>query len=163
MLSMLPCMRFGLETLLPVGKVLFLFILFQLAKKLKLKMNEVDFYEPFMEEPVSIPGKPYTEAELVEFIEQHDRWDPVRYWNNISWNRCIVLYIFIIHDHGLFWKTPINNLFLHWSKMIEVYWTSQFSHRIHDFLSFCQSDFIFFYVSGPLWGNWSLTACMRSG
>lgn len=47
--------------------------LFQIAKKLKLKMNEVDFYEPFMEEPVTIPGKPYIESELVEYIEQHDR------------------------------------------------------------------------------------------
>ncbi|XP_077356249.1 calsequestrin-1b [Festucalex cinctus] len=45
----------------------------KIAKKLKLKMNEVDFYEPFMEESVTIPGKPYTEAELVEYIEQHDR------------------------------------------------------------------------------------------
>lgn len=47
--------------------------LFQIAKKLKLKMNEVDFYEPFMEEPDTIPGKPYIESELVEYIEQHDR------------------------------------------------------------------------------------------
>lgn len=46
---------------------------FQIAKKLKLKMNEVDFYEPFMEEPVSVPGRPYTEDELVDYIEQHDR------------------------------------------------------------------------------------------
>lgn len=46
----------------------------QIAKKLKLKINEVDFYEPFMEEPVTIPGKPYIESELVEYIEQHDRW-----------------------------------------------------------------------------------------
>lgn len=51
----------------------FLIPLFQIAKKLKLKMNEVDFYEPFMEEPVTIPGKPYIESELVEYIEQHDR------------------------------------------------------------------------------------------
>lgn len=36
-------------------------------------MNEVDFYEPFMEEPVTIPGKPYIESELVDFIEEHDR------------------------------------------------------------------------------------------
>lgn len=36
-------------------------------------MNEVDFYEPFMQEPVTIPGKPYIESELVEYIEQHDR------------------------------------------------------------------------------------------
>lgn len=48
---------------------------FQIAKKLKLKINEVDFYEPFMDEPVPIPGKPYIESEIVEFIEQHDRWD----------------------------------------------------------------------------------------
>jgi len=40
-------------------------------------MNEVDFYEPFMEEPVTIPGKPYIESELVDYIEQHDRWDDV--------------------------------------------------------------------------------------
>lgn len=52
-----------------------LIVLFQIAKKLKLKINEVDFYEPFMEEPVTIPGKPYIESELVEYIEQHDRWE----------------------------------------------------------------------------------------
>lgn len=51
----------------------FLTLSFQIAKKLKLKLNEVDFYEPFMEEPVAIPGKPYIESELVEYIEQHDR------------------------------------------------------------------------------------------
>uniref|UniRef100_A0A672FL61 Calsequestrin n=1 Tax=Salarias fasciatus TaxID=181472 RepID=A0A672FL61_SALFA len=45
----------------------------KIARRLKLKMNEVDFYEPFMEEPVTIPGKPYIESELVEYIEQHDR------------------------------------------------------------------------------------------
>ncbi|KAI4808338.1 hypothetical protein KUCAC02_000402, partial [Chaenocephalus aceratus] len=45
----------------------------KIAKKLQMKLNEVDFYEPFMEEPVTIPGKPYIESELVEYIEQHDR------------------------------------------------------------------------------------------
>lgn len=45
----------------------------KIAKKLTLKLNEVDFYEPFMEDPVTIPGKPYVEAELVDFIEEHDR------------------------------------------------------------------------------------------
>lgn len=49
------------------------FLFFQIAKKLKLKINEVDFYEPFMDEPLPIPGKPYIESEIVEFIEQHDR------------------------------------------------------------------------------------------
>uniref|UniRef100_A0A452ELH6 Calsequestrin n=1 Tax=Capra hircus TaxID=9925 RepID=A0A452ELH6_CAPHI len=43
------------------------------AKKLSLKMNEVDFYEPFMEEPIAIPDKPYTEEELVEFVKEHQR------------------------------------------------------------------------------------------
>ncbi|XP_026000532.1 calsequestrin-2 isoform X1 [Astatotilapia calliptera] len=43
------------------------------AKELSLKLNEVDFYEPFMEEPVSIPGKPHSEEELVEFITEHRR------------------------------------------------------------------------------------------
>lgn len=28
-----------------------------------------------MDEPMPIPGKPYIESEIVEFIEQHDRWD----------------------------------------------------------------------------------------
>lgn len=45
----------------------------QIAQKLKLEMNEVDFYEPFMDEPTTIPGKPYTEAELVDYIEEHER------------------------------------------------------------------------------------------
>lgn len=37
-------------------------------------MNEVDFYEPFMDEPVHIPDKPYTEEELVEFVKEHKRY-----------------------------------------------------------------------------------------
>lgn len=37
-------------------------------------MNEVDFYEPFMEEPIAIPDKPYTEEELVEFVKEHQRY-----------------------------------------------------------------------------------------
>lgn len=45
----------------------------QIAHKLKLEMNEVDFYEPFMKEPTTIPGKPYTDAELVEYIDEHER------------------------------------------------------------------------------------------
>uniref|UniRef100_A0A7N8XGR7 Calsequestrin n=1 Tax=Mastacembelus armatus TaxID=205130 RepID=A0A7N8XGR7_9TELE len=43
------------------------------AKELTLKLNEVDFYEPFMEEPVTIPGKPHSEEDLdpdgYEFLE----------------------------------------------------------------------------------------------
>lgn len=46
----------------------------QVAKKLSLKMNEVDFYEPFMDEPIAIPDKPYTEEELVEFVKEHQRY-----------------------------------------------------------------------------------------
>ncbi|KAF5901902.1 calsequestrin-1-like isoform X2, partial [Clarias magur] len=45
----------------------------KIAHKLKLEMNEVDFYEPFMTVPIAIPGKPYTEPELVDFIEEHER------------------------------------------------------------------------------------------
>ncbi|TSU62999.1 Calsequestrin-2 [Bagarius yarrelli] len=43
------------------------------AKELTLKLNEVDFYEPFMEEAVTIPDKPHTEEELVAFINEHRR------------------------------------------------------------------------------------------
>ncbi len=46
----------------------------QVAKQLTLKMNEIDFYEPFMDEPVTIPGKPNTEEEIVDFVNQHRRW-----------------------------------------------------------------------------------------
>uniref|UniRef100_A0A671LV77 Calsequestrin n=1 Tax=Sinocyclocheilus anshuiensis TaxID=1608454 RepID=A0A671LV77_9TELE len=45
----------------------------KVAKELTLKMNEVDFYEPFMEEPVTIPDKPHSEEELVAFISEHRR------------------------------------------------------------------------------------------
>ena len=45
-----------------------------MAKQLTLKMNEVDFYEPFMEEPVTIPEKPHSEEELVTFITKHRRY-----------------------------------------------------------------------------------------
>ncbi|XP_026219171.1 calsequestrin-2-like [Anabas testudineus] len=43
------------------------------AKHLSLKMNEVNFYEPFMEEPVILPGRPLSEMDIVEFVNQHRR------------------------------------------------------------------------------------------
>ena len=48
-------------------------LLLQLARGLDMKLNEVDFYEPFIDDPVVIPGKPYSVEELVEFIEDHNR------------------------------------------------------------------------------------------
>ncbi|MEQ2157554.1 hypothetical protein GOODEAATRI_003000 [Goodea atripinnis] len=39
------------------------------AKELTLKLNEVDFYEPFMDEPVTIPGRPHSEKKLEDDIE----------------------------------------------------------------------------------------------
>ncbi|CAG00977.1 unnamed protein product, partial [Tetraodon nigroviridis] len=44
-----------------------------MAKHLSLKMNEVNFYEPFMEEPAILPGRPLSEMEIVEFVKQHRR------------------------------------------------------------------------------------------
>ncbi|XP_050961178.1 calsequestrin-1b isoform X3 [Labeo rohita] len=44
----------------------------KIATKLNLKMNEVDFYEPFMNNPVTIPSKPYMEDDIVSFIEAHN-------------------------------------------------------------------------------------------
>ncbi|XP_077370473.1 calsequestrin-2-like isoform X2 [Festucalex cinctus] len=43
------------------------------AKHLSLKMNEVNFYEPFMEEPVILPGRPLSEMDIVDFVTQHRR------------------------------------------------------------------------------------------
>ncbi len=47
--------------------------MFQVAKHLSLKMNEVNFYEPFMEEPAILPGRPLSELDIVEFVNQHRR------------------------------------------------------------------------------------------
>lgn len=44
-----------------------------MAKHLSLKMNEVNFYEPFMEEPAILPGRPLSELDIVEFVNQHRR------------------------------------------------------------------------------------------
>lgn len=46
----------------------------QTAKHLSLKMNEVNFYEPFMEEPAILPGRPLSEMDIVEFVNQHRRY-----------------------------------------------------------------------------------------
>lgn len=46
----------------------------QVAKHLSLKMNEVNFYEPFMEEPAILPGRPLSEIDIVEFVNQHRRF-----------------------------------------------------------------------------------------
>ncbi|XP_046887536.1 calsequestrin-2-like [Hypomesus transpacificus] len=43
------------------------------AKHLSLKMNEVNFYEPFMEEPSILPGRPLSEMDIVDFVNQHRR------------------------------------------------------------------------------------------
>uniref|UniRef100_A0A8C2WQZ7 Calsequestrin n=1 Tax=Cyclopterus lumpus TaxID=8103 RepID=A0A8C2WQZ7_CYCLU len=43
------------------------------TKHLSLKMNEVNFYEPFMEEPAILPGRPLSEMDIVEFVNQHRR------------------------------------------------------------------------------------------
>lgn len=48
-------------------------VLLQVAKHLTLKVNDVDFYEPFMDEPVTIPGKPNSEKEIVDYITRHRR------------------------------------------------------------------------------------------
>lgn len=48
--------------------------MFQVAKHLSLKMNEVNFYEPFMEEPAILPGRPLSEMDIVEFVNQHRRF-----------------------------------------------------------------------------------------
>ncbi|XP_058016836.1 calsequestrin-1 [Ahaetulla prasina] len=45
----------------------------KVAKKLSLKLNEIDYYEPFMEKPVTIPDKPNSEEEIVQFMEEHKR------------------------------------------------------------------------------------------
>uniref|UniRef100_A0A8P4K6U9 Calsequestrin n=1 Tax=Dicentrarchus labrax TaxID=13489 RepID=A0A8P4K6U9_DICLA len=42
------------------------------AKHLSLKMNEVNFYEPFMEEPAILPGRPLSEMDIVEFEDDMD-------------------------------------------------------------------------------------------
>ncbi|XP_061693300.1 calsequestrin-2-like isoform X1 [Syngnathoides biaculeatus] len=43
------------------------------AKHLSLKMNEVNFYEPFMEEPTVLPGRPLSEMDIVDFVNHHRR------------------------------------------------------------------------------------------
>ncbi|NXI43193.1 CASQ1 protein, partial [Galbula dea] len=43
------------------------------AKKLTLKLNEIDFYEPFMEEPLTIPGRSHSTQEIMAFVEEHKR------------------------------------------------------------------------------------------
>ncbi|NP_988894.1 calsequestrin-1 precursor [Xenopus tropicalis] len=45
----------------------------KVAKKLDLKINEIDYYEPFHDEPVTIPNKPNSEEEIVDFMHLHKR------------------------------------------------------------------------------------------
>lgn len=77
------------QTLSPVTSTLQ-----QVAKKLGLKMNEVDFYEPFMDEPVHIPDKPYSEEELVDFVKEHRRYVAHRMLLDMgSGLRCLSLWL----------------------------------------------------------------------
>ena len=46
----------------------------QVARKLTLKLNEIDFYEPFMEEPLTLPTAPQGKEEIAAFVEEHKRW-----------------------------------------------------------------------------------------
>ncbi|KAM9251958.1 LOW QUALITY PROTEIN: calsequestrin-1 [Cariama cristata] len=43
------------------------------AKKLTLKLNKIDFYEPFVEGPLTIPSWPNSKEEIVAFGEGHKR------------------------------------------------------------------------------------------
>lgn len=47
-----------------------------------------------MDEPMPIPGKPYIESEIVEFIEQHDRWD-----TDIKTLRILYMWLFVCFQH----------------------------------------------------------------
>lgn len=78
----------------------------QVAKKLSLKMNEVDFYEPFMDEPVAIPDKPYTEEELVEFVKEHQRCPR---WHAGGWSGGIQGLGNGEEPSGLTFQTPKSN------------------------------------------------------
>ena len=48
----------------------------QVARKLTLKLNEIDFYEPFMEEPLTLPAPPHGKEEIAAFVGEHKRWGP---------------------------------------------------------------------------------------
>ncbi|NWS65062.1 CASQ1 protein, partial [Chunga burmeisteri] len=45
----------------------------QAAKQLTLKLNKTDFYEPFVEGPLTIPGQPNRKEEIVAFGKGHKR------------------------------------------------------------------------------------------
>uniref|UniRef100_A0A8C4Q9F4 Calsequestrin n=1 Tax=Eptatretus burgeri TaxID=7764 RepID=A0A8C4Q9F4_EPTBU len=43
------------------------------AKKLSMKLNDVQFHEPFTDHPVNMADKPHTEDEIVHFVKEHRR------------------------------------------------------------------------------------------
>uniref|UniRef100_A0A8V1ADZ3 Calsequestrin n=1 Tax=Gallus gallus TaxID=9031 RepID=A0A8V1ADZ3_CHICK len=45
----------------------------KVARKLTLKLNEIDFYEPFMEEPLTLPAPPHGKEEIAAFVGEHKR------------------------------------------------------------------------------------------
>ncbi|KAM9368282.1 calsequestrin-1 isoform 2-T2 [Phaethornis superciliosus] len=45
----------------------------KVAKKLRLRLNKINFYQPFLEEPLPIPGSPRTRGEIVDFVERSRR------------------------------------------------------------------------------------------
>ena len=55
------------------GIVRIAFILPQTAKKLSMKLNDVQFHEPFTDHPVNMADKPHTEDEIVHFVKEHRR------------------------------------------------------------------------------------------
>ena len=112
---------------------------FQIGKKLKLKLNEVDLYEPFMEESVSIPGRPYTEDELVNYIEEHDRSDH-RHMTSIRWHR----------NNSVF-ETIMSRLFFCFQAHLEEAWAPQ---HVWDLGMKCES---LLNSYGRLQGGWGST------
>lgn len=55
-----------------------------MAKHLSLKMNEVNFYEPFMEEPAILPGRPLSEMDIIEFVKQHRRSGQLCFFQKVT-------------------------------------------------------------------------------
>ena len=56
-----------------------------MARKLTLKLNEIDFYEPFMEEPLTLPAPPHGKEEIAAFVGEHKRWGPTAPISPVLW------------------------------------------------------------------------------
>lgn len=93
-------------------------------------MNAINFYEPFMEEPAILPGRPLSEMDIVEFVTQHRRWISLYVQIGIFFSLCVYLFT-VVFCRATLRKLRAENMFETWVSKAKAF---SYNYCIHSHL-----------------------------